>query len=112
MCFYEDSMHVCMNICVCIYVRVIGRDVCMFMCMLIYVCVHVCMCVHVQFYMKTNVKHSNSDNYTFSSVSASAALLEQQLMTDSLRNENDMEAVSEVDNNLSRDIVLQIYTVN
>ena len=25
--FYEDSMHVCMNICVCVYVRVIEGDV-------------------------------------------------------------------------------------
>ena len=74
--------------------------------------VYVCACMHVQFCMKANVKCSDSDNCTFSSVSASAALLEQQLMTDSLRNENDMEAVSEVDNNLSRDTVLQIDTVN
>ena len=104
--------YLCMCICVydwrgCVYV---------YMCMLIYVCVstcvYVCECVHVQFCMKTNVKRSDSDNCTFSSVSASAALLEQQLMTDSLRNENDMEAVSEVDNNLSRNTVLQIDTVN
>ena len=26
MCFYEDSMHVCMNIFVCVYVRVINTD--------------------------------------------------------------------------------------
>ena len=59
MCFYEDSMHVCMNICVCVYVRVIEGDVYVYMCMLIYVCVskcvYVCECVHVQFCMKTNV---------------------------------------------------------
>ena len=102
-----------MCICTCDW-----RDVCMFiMCMLIYICVCtcvyvcVCVCVHVQFCMKTKMKCSDSDNCTFSSVSASAALLEQQLMTDSLRNENDMESVSEVDNNLSRDTVLQIDTV-
>ena len=44
-CFYEDSMHVCMNICVCVYVRIIGGNVCMFMCILIYVCVYMCVCV-------------------------------------------------------------------
>ena len=47
MCFYEDSMHVCMNICVCVYVHVIGGDMCKFICvgLSMYVCVHVCMCV-------------------------------------------------------------------
>jgi len=111
-CFYEDSMHICFNICVCVYVCVIGGDVYMFICVCqsMYVCVHVCMCVRVcmlNFVWKQNVKCSDSDNCTFSSVSASA-----ELLTDSLRNENDMEAVSEVDNNLSRDTVLQIDTVN
>ena len=47
MCFYEDSMHVCMNICVCVYVRVIVGDVCMFMCILIDICVYVCVCAWV-----------------------------------------------------------------
>ena len=45
MCFYEDSMHVCMNICVCIYVHMIGENVCMFVFVNLCMCVHVCMCV-------------------------------------------------------------------
>ena len=43
--FYEDSMDVYMNICVCVYVSVIGGDVCIFMCIVIYVRVYMCVCV-------------------------------------------------------------------
>ena len=32
-----------MNICVCVYVSVIGGDLYMFMCILIYVCLFVCL---------------------------------------------------------------------
>ena len=64
-------MYVCMNICVCVYVRVIGGDVCMFMCMLIYVCVstcvYLCECVDVQFCMKTNIlMNERSISHSFS----------------------------------------------